>query len=181
MTAPSIHCAHTGFQCDVVLVARSKEGLEKVKAEITSAVKGGGAGGITIHLVVADLGDLASLSAVFSQCSEKADPAKHNQFMIVHNAGTTCDITKPMSEQIDATSIQEQVGLNFTSMSVLTSLFLSRFTQGERKVIQISSILAKVFISSFGMYSATRAARNALMGVLAVENPDVRFLTYTPG
>ena len=56
-----------------MLVARSK-GLEKVKAEITSAVKGGGAGGITIHLVVADLGDLASLSAVFSQCSEKADP-----------------------------------------------------------------------------------------------------------
>ena len=164
-----------------MLVARSKEGLEKVREEITSAARGGGVERITIHLVVADLGDLGSLSAVFSQCSEKADLAKHNQFMIVHNAGTTGDITKPMSEQIDPTSIQEQVGLNFTSMSVLTSLFLSKFTQGEKKVIQISSLLTKVFISSFGMYSATRAARNALTGVLAVENPDVRFLTYTPG
>ena len=165
-----------------MLVARSKEGLEKVREEITSAVRGGGgAKGITIHLVVADLGDLGSLSTVFSQCSEKVDLSKHNQFMIVHNVGTTCDITKPMSEQINPMSIQEQVGLNFTSMSVLTSHFLSQFTQGERKVIQISSTRANIFIPSFGLYSATRAARNALMGVLAVENPDVRFLTYTPG
>ena len=56
MTAPSIQFTHIEAQCDVVLVVRCKEGLEKVRVEITSAVKGGRAvEGITIHLEVADL------------------------------------------------------------------------------------------------------------------------------
>lgn len=73
------------------------------------------------------------------------------------------------------------MGLNFTSMSVLTSLFLGHFTSGERVVVNVSSLLATVFLPGFAMYSSTRAARNALISVMAEENPDVRFLTYTPG
>ena len=48
-------------------------------------------------------------------------------------------------------------------------------------VVNISSLLAKVHLAGFAMYSASRAARNALVGTFAAENPDVRFLTYTPG
>ena len=160
----------------MVLVARSVEGLQKTKAEIEST-----APGIGVHLVPADLKDLGSLHRVFSQCVEKADSSRHQQFLIVNNAGGIGDITRPMIEQTDPAPIQEQIGLDFTSMSVLTSLFLSHFTKRQRKVVHISSLMAKVFLPSFGLYSATRAARNALMGVLAVENPEVRFLTYTPG
>ena len=136
---------------------------------------------MSVHLVSADLQDLSSIHRVFSECAERADIAKHQQFVMVHNAGSAGDITRPMSEQTDPAPLQELIGFNFTSMSVLTSLFLSRFTTGERKVVNISSLLAKVHYEGFSMYSVTRAARNALIGVLAVENPDVRFLTYTPG
>ena len=137
--------------------------------------------GATAHVIPADLRDLSSLQELFSRCVAPADSGKHAQFVLVHNAGTTGDITRPMSEQTDPSVIQAEMALNFTSMSVLTSLFLSRFTEGERVVVNVTSLLAKVYMPGFTMYSATRAARNALMGVLAAENPSVRFLTYSPG
>ena len=173
----ALMCTHTpGTQSDLVLVARTIESLQKTKSDIMAAYPG-----VTVHIVSANLQELSTIHQVFSECAEKADSTKHRQFMVVHNAGSAGDITKPMSEQTDAVVLQKEIGLNFTSMSILTSLFLSTFTTGERKVVHISSILAKVYLPSFSMYSATRAARNALIGVLAVENPDVRFLTYSPG
>jgi sepiapterin reductase len=165
-----------GVQSDLVLLARTMDGLQQTKSDIEASSPG-----VTVHTVPADLRDLTTLHRVFSECSEKADSSRHQQYIIVHNAGSAGDLTRPMSQQTDPGALQEQWALNFTSMSVLTSLFLSKFTSGERRVVNISSLLAKVYLASFSMYSATRAARDALMGVLAVENPDVRFLTYTPG
>lgn len=153
------------------------EDLEKTKSSIEAACPGA-----RVHIVSANLQDLTSIHQVFTECAAKADSSKqHQQFILIHNAGSAGDISKPMAEQKDPVALQEQWGLNVTSMSVLSSLFLSKFKSGERKVVNISSLLWKVYLASFAMYSATRAARNALIGVLAVENPDVRFLTYTPG
>lgn len=152
------------------------EGLEKTKSSIEASSPG-----VRVHIVSANLQDLASIHQVFTECTAKADSSKHQQFILIHNAGSAGDITKPMSDQTDPVALQEQWALNVTSMSVLSSLFLSTFKSGERKIVNISSLLWKVYLASFSMYSATRAARNALIGVLAVENPDVRFLTYTPG
>ena len=169
---------HTDIEGDLVLLGRTEKDLETAKSEIESSSPG-----ISVHIVLADLQDLSTLHAIFAKCSKVASDStkKHEQYMIIHSAGTLCDITKPMIEQTDPMALQEQMALNFTSMSILTSLFLSHFTTGERLVINVSSLLAKVYWVSYAMYSATRAARNALIGVLAIENPNVRFLTYTPG
>ena len=164
------------MESDLVLLARTEKDLQQTKSDIISRCSG-----ISVHTVPVDLQDLAILPHVFSECVKSADANKHKQFVIIHNAGTIGVLSKPFSEQNDPLSIHKQVALNFTSMSVLTSQFLSKFTSGERYVVNISSVLANVYFPGFAIYSSTRAARNALIGVLAAEDPDVRFLTYTPG
>lgn len=167
---------NAGAQSDLVLLARTVEGLEKTKSSIEATSPG-----VKVHIISADLQDLPSIQRVFTECTANADSSKHRQFILIHNAGSAGDLSQPMSEQTDPVALQGHMALNFTSMSVLSSLFLSKFKTGERKIVNVSSLLWKVYLASFSMYSATRAARNALIGVLAVENPDVRFLTYTAG
>ena len=167
-----------GVQSDLVLVARTEKDLLTAKSDIESSSPG-----ISVHMIPADLQDLSTLHDLFSRCSAVAEASsrKYEQFVMIHDAGSAGDITQPMVQQTDPSALQQILALNFTSVSVLTSLFLSRFTSGARAVVNISSLLAKVYLSGFAMYSATRAARNALIATFAAENPDVRFLTYTPG
>ena len=157
-------------------MARNKAGLEETKANINAI-----APGVSVHLVQVDLEDLDSLERVFSEAAKFADDTKHQQYILVHNAGSVGDVTKPMIQLSDPNPIQHYLAVNFTSVFVLTAHFLSHFTSGHRMVINITSILASVYLPSFSMYSTSRAARRALMGVLAVENPEVRILNYSPG
>ena len=161
---------------DIVIIARNLEGLEEAKLNIEALTPG-----VTVHPIQADLADLDSLQSTFERAVTFAVEGKHEQFAIVHNAGSMSDITRPAIQQADPKCVQDYFGLNYTSMFVLSAHFLSRFTSGHRMVINISSLLAKVHLPSFSLYGSVRAARNNLIGVLSAENPDVRFLTYTPG
>lgn len=137
--------------------------------------------GINVHVVEADLQDLLSLGSVFDNAAKVANEHKHQQYVLIHNAGTMGDISKPIIDQSDPKAIQDHFALNFTSIFTLTARFLSHFTSGHRTIVSITTLLASVYMPSFSLYSSSRAAKNALMGVLAVENPDVRVLTYSPG
>ena len=88
--------------------------------------------------------------------------------------------TKLAIEITDPELIQDHLAINYTSMFTLTSHFLSHFKTGHRMIINHTSTAAFRFCPSYSQYSACKAARNAYMGVLAVENPDVRVLSYSP-
>ena len=45
----------------------------------------------------------------------------------------------------------------------------------------MTSSLARSFEPGYAMYSVSRAGRDAFMGVLAAEQPNVRLLSYDPG
>ncbi len=137
--------------------------------------------GISVHLVQGDLSKLDTIDRVFAEATKPADQIKHQQFVLLHNSATLGDITKPMVEQSDPQMVQDYLALNFTSMYVLTARFLTRFKTGHRMVFNHTSSLAFVFLPCFSLYSSGKAARNAFMGVIAVENPDVRVLSYSPG
>lgn len=175
LLSPSLQLL-AGVQSDVVLLARSTEGLEETKSQITST-----APRTNVHLVQADLADLESLKSVFSQVTKSAAANQHQQYVLIHNAGTLGDLTKPMIEQTDPKAIQNHFAVNYTSVFILSGYFLSHFTSGHRMVINISSLLAVKYLPSFSLYSSAHAARRAVIGVLTVENPDVRVLNYSPG
>ena len=152
------------------------EGMEETRSLITST-----APGINVHLLQADLSKLDTIKSVFSQAIQHSYKDKHQQVVLLHNSGTTGDITKPMIELSDPDTVQDYLALNFASMFTLTAHFLSHFKTGHRMVINHTSTLAFHFLRSFSLYSSGKAARNAFMGILAVENPDVRILSYSPG
>ena len=106
------------------------------------------------------------------------------QAVLIHNGGNMGDLTRPISEQQDAKAIQDCFATNFTSVYMLTSRFISHFSQSavkHRAVINITSLLARKHIKSTALYSCTRAAREAFMGCLLAENADLRVLNYSPG
>ena len=166
----------TGAQSDVVLLDLSMEGLEETKAMIEPS-----AAGVNIHLVEADLRELDSLKSIFTRIAKIADSFQHQQYVLIHNAGTAGDMTKSIIEQQDPKPLQDYLAINFTSVFVLTSHFLSRFTEGHRLILNISSVLAFQYHPGCSYYSSGKAARSALMGVVAAENPSVRVLNYLPG
>ena len=136
---------------------------------------------IGVHLVKADMAALDSLEQVFSEAAKHASSEKHRHVMLVHNAGTTGDLSTPIAEQRDPKVVQDYMAVNFTSVCTLTALFLSHFRGGNRTVMETNSLLHKKYMHSMSLYSAAKAARRAFMGSLAVENPDVRVLSYCPG
>ena len=159
-----------------MLTARSKEGLELAKSEIEAISKG-----VKVHTVPSDLGDLQHLPALCKEVMKFADSAVHDQFVLIHNAGTMNSFDKPFEAFTDPKEIHDYFALNYTSMAVLTAHFLSAITSGHRCVVNITSKLASLYIPGFPLYSPTRAARDAYMGCLTAEKPDVRTLNYCPG
>ena len=164
------------MECDVVLLARTKHGLQETEAQLLAH-----APGVSVHSIQADLGKLENLESIFSEITQFVDHFKHRQAVLIHNAATLGDITKPIKDHSDPEVVQDYLAVNFTSLYSLTALFLSRFKPSHRcVVVNLTSLLAVNYNYCFGFYSPGKAARNSAMGVLAQENPDVRVLSYSP-
>ena len=127
------------------------------------------------------MGDLDSLEDVFFRAAKLAAVDPYQQYILIHNAATTGDITKPAIQQTKPHLIQSYFAVNFTSMFILTAHFLSHFTSGHRLVVNITSPTAQIHKPGTCLYNAGKAARNVYMEILAVENPGVRLLSYAPG
>lgn len=167
---------HSGQQSDLVLLAKTKESLETTKSEIQAV-----AAGVRVHLFPCDLCDLQQFPAVCKEMLKIADSSKHSQFVLINNAGTMNTFDKPFEAFSDPKEIQDYFSINYTSMAVLTGQFLSSIISRRRYVVNITSLLATVFVPRFPLYSPAKAARHAYMGVLTAEKPDVRTLNYSPG
>ncbi|KAJ1936243.1 hypothetical protein FBU59_005116, partial [Linderina macrospora] len=91
-------------------------------------------------------------------------------------------------EEYSVQEISEYAAINFVSFSALTARFLT-FAKGVENaericVVNISSLLAVMAFSNWGLYAAIKAARDQLLKVSAIENQDdkrVRLLSYAPG
>jgi len=73
--------------------------------------------------------------------------------------------------------------LNLYSVTCLTSVFLSKFNSdtAERCVVNITSLLAIEPFKSVGYYCVGKASREMYFRVLALENPSLNILSYSPG
>lgn len=160
----------------MVLTATNKTALDETKAIISSQ-----APKIGVHTVPGDLGDMTALPSLCSQLLEHLDTAKHQQCILVNNAGTLHDFDTPFLEENDPKKIQNYMDINVTSMFVLTTRFLSALPGVPQYVVQITSLLGSVFVPGYALYSVSRAARNAFMGMVGAEMPNARVLSYSPG
>ena len=162
-----------GAELDLMLLARDEVGLKSCKDEIAKE-----APSVNVIIVPYDLSDVSKLQEVAS----KVPVGQYDSLLLVHNAGTCPDVSRPLLAHDDGSNIQKHFAINYTSMALLNSLLLPKFKDVQQKtVVFITSILATNPMNGFGPYGACKAARDSYARVLAVENPTIRVLVYSPG
>ena len=139
----------------VVNYSTSKEGAAKVVAEI--AAKGGKA--IAVQGNVSKQADIAKLFAETKKAYSRLD-------VLVNNAGIYKFL--PL-EQVDEEAFHSQFDLNVLGLLLTTKEALKYFGPEGGSVINIGSIVSRITPPMSSVYSATKAAVDAITGALARE------------
>jgi len=139
----------------VVNYSTSKEGAAKVVAEITA--RGGKA--IAVQGNVSKQADIAKLFAETKKAYSRLD-------VLVNNAGIYKFL--PL-EQVDEEAFHSQFDLNVLGLLLTTKEALKYFGPEGGSVINIGSIVSRITPPMSSVYSATKAAVDAITGALARE------------
>ncbi|KAI6182564.1 hypothetical protein M3Y97_00394100 [Aphelenchoides bicaudatus] len=165
----------------VVLVARTLSGLQQTKQDIQNVA------GVNVETIVADFesNDTKYANEIANIVSQHAKDAK--LVALFHNAGTVGDLTK-RSEQLNCgedwhkylqTNLVSTILLNNAVYSAVQDRIHAK--ELEFLVIDITSLLAIKAFPSFTQYAIAKASREAFFRAFALENNNVRVLSYSPG
>lgn len=157
----------------VVLVARGRERLEAVAAEVRAL-------GAEAHAVVADVGDPQAAVRVAGQAAAAAGAVD----LLIHNASTLGPT--PLRELLDteAEDLERVLAVNLVGPFRLTRAIVGHMAvRGAGTVLAISSDAAVEAYPSWGAYGAAKAALDHLTRIWAAElgAAGVRFLAVDPG
>ncbi len=155
----------------VVLVARTRENLEKVAAEIR-AVRGHGG---TAHVYPCDLSDMDAIAAMADQVLADLGGVD----ILVNNAGRS--IRRSLALSYDRIhDYQRTMQLNYLGAVQLILKFIPGMRErGSGQIINVSSVGVQTRAPRFGAYIASKAALDSLCDSLQAEtvNDGVRFTT----
>lgn len=166
----------------IILTARSLQGLK----ETADIIKRDVDEKLDARCVVADMSDEKSITKVNKALFENIGPvSRFDHAILVHNAGTSGDIGKYARELSDINEIQKHYLINLTAPIALTSAFLKAFEKASarlrRTIVQLTSLSATFPQKTLHLYGMSKAARDLFFRVMALEEPEVRILTYDPG
>ena len=154
---------------DVVLVARTRENLEKVAAEIREI--GGGAA----HVYPCDLSDMDAIAAMADQVLDNLGGVD----ILINNAGRS--IRRSLKLSYDRIhDYQRTMQLNYLGAVQLILKFIPGMRErGFGQIINVSSVGVQTRAPRFGAYIASKAALDSLCDALQAEvvNDDVKFTT----
>ena len=166
------HLGLSGWQ--VILGARDKERAEKAVNLLHQA------GVDVLGWVNVELRDLDSLSRAAKDVAEKYPDVS----LLVNNAGIPGDMSVN-SEHTELSDIKETLDVNFIGTFALTKALIPLLTKNEGR---IANVTVPSEISPYWhplAYVASKAAQNAMMGVMAIEfqqsNTPVEVFSVHPG
>jgi len=155
----------------VVLVARTRENLEKVAAEIREIRGNGG----TAHVYPCDLSDMDAIAAMADQVLNDLGGVD----ILINNAGRS--IRRSLKLSYDRIhDYQRTMQLNYLGAVQLILKFIPGMRErGFGQIINVSSVGVQTRAPRFGAYIASKAALDSLCDALQAEvvNDDVRFTT----
>lgn len=127
----------------VVLVARRRERLERLAAELGSATA-----------VAVDLTDPAAPAAVGERCRELG--ALH---LLVNNAGASWRAAFGDPERGGAANVERTLALNFLAVVRLTEALLPLLrTSAPSAIVNVSSVAGRIALARQGAYAASKHA-----------------------
>ncbi|KAG5676130.1 hypothetical protein PVAND_005981 [Polypedilum vanderplanki] len=161
----------------VVLLARSKEGLENTKKVINETNK-------NVEVIIKSI-DLTKPSV------EELDEIINNSFdasknydltMIIHNVGTLGDISKWSNDMNDYNELEQYFSTNVFAPVILNNRLLKVIPKSMKTfIVNITSKAALHAFKSFGFYCMGKAAREMYFKMIAEEFKDLLVLNYSPG
>jgi 3-oxoacyl-[acyl-carrier protein] reductase len=153
----------------VVNYASSKTGADKVVAEITTA------GGKAVA-VQADVAKQADIDRLFAETKQAFGPTD----ILVNNAGVY--EFSPL-EQITEEHFHKQFNLNVLGLLLTTRAAVKQFDSTGGSIINISSVVGLNPLPNAAVYSATKAAVDAVTKSLAKElgPKQIRVNSINPG
>ena len=166
------HLGLSGWQ--VIIGARDEQRAEKAVSELKSA------GVDVLGWVSLELRDLTSIKEAAKVINEKfADIT-----LLVNNAGIPGDMSVN-SEHTELSDIKETLNVNFIGTFALTKALIPLLTKNKGRIVNVT---VPSEISPYWhplAYVASKAAQNAMMGVMAIEfqqsNTPLEIFSVHPG
>lgn len=162
-----------------VLIARSEKGLEDTKTQILMVDKS-----ITVQTYLLDLSkpDLNEYNTLFQTILSSVDTAGIEFGLIFHNAGHVGTL-KQTTDLTDLTTWREYYDLNLFSVVLLNSVFIKQIRPiaPQLVIVNVTSLCGRSPVVNLSMYGSGKAARELFFKVLAVEEPKIIVLNYSPG
>lgn len=159
----------------VVLLARSITGLEKTKSLILEE-------NAEISVVLHSI-DLTSPSKeeLIEIITKSMNSLIFELAFIIHNFGTTGDVSKTASKMDDMIEWHNYFSANVFSVALLNVEFMKIFKTTKKFIVNLTSKMALVSAGSMTLYCSGKAAREMYFRVLADEEPEIVVLNYSPG
>lgn len=135
--------AEMGFP--IIVTARRKERLDKLKDRITAAFA------VSVVVIEADLAVMGAGEALFAQVMAKQLEVE----IVVNNAGVGC---QGNFDEIDRVEVERMLLLNIHALTDLTMLFARYFkNRGAGSVLQVASLASFIDTPYVSAYAATKA------------------------
>lgn len=159
----------------VVLLARSETGLQTTKSLILAENS-------EISVITHSI-DLSSPSKeeLNEIISKSKNSLNFDLAFIIHNFGTTGDLSKTASMMNDMAEWHSYFSANVFSVAALNVEFMKHFPKTKKFIVNITSKMALTSAGSMTLYCSGKAAREMYFCVLADEQPEVLVMNYSPG
>jgi NAD(P)-dependent dehydrogenase (short-subunit alcohol dehydrogenase family) len=157
----------------VVLVARGREELMQVAAEIRAA--GGEA-----HALVEDVGDKRAAHRIAGAAQALVGPLE----LVVHNASSLGPVPLAPLADTDCEELERVLAVNLVGPFRLTKALVgAMMLHGRGVVVHVSSDAAVAAYPRWGAYGVSKAALDHLSRIWAAEldGTGVRFVSIDPG
>ncbi len=161
---------------DLVLVARSKDKLDKLKKEILSTIKENKVD-IKIKRIVLDLALQESPLKLFEILKQESISITH----LINNAGVG-ELNR--FDMTDWSKLSQMIDLNMKALTHLSHLFLPELkTKSSACILNVSSIAAFLPGPNMAVYYATKAYVQSFSEALAEElsNTNLKVISLCPG
>ena len=166
------HLGKSGWQ--VIISARNDERAEKAISELKSA------GVDVLGWVNIELRDLTNIE----QAAKEINAKYPELTLLVNNAGIPGDMSVD-SQHTEISDIKETLDVNFIGTFALTNALMPLLTKNEGRIVNVT---VPSEISPYWhplAYVASKAAQNAMMGVMAIElqqsNTPLEVFSVHPG
>lgn len=163
----------------IILLARSETGLKETKLQILSINSK-----LTVLTCISDLSkpNLQDFNDMFKDVCTNIDQNNIQYGMIFHNAGHT-GILRKITDLNDLAIWRKYYDLSLFSTILLNNAFVQNFSDFACQIltVNVTSLLGRTPCENMSMYGSGKAARDIFFKILAIEEPKLLVLNYSPG